>query len=64
MTRVIMLLILGIFVALAPGWTGCQKKSPEAPAGNQKYTCSMHPEVVQDGPEKCPKCGMELVPKS
>lgn len=29
---------------------------------NQKYTCPMHPEVVRDGPGKCPKCGMNLVP--
>jgi len=27
------------------------------------YTCPMHPEVVQDHPGKCPKCGMDLVPK-
>ncbi len=27
-----------------------------------QYTCLMHPEVVQDHPGKCPKCGMELVP--
>ncbi len=26
-----------------------------------KYTCPMHPSVVQDGPGKCPVCGMELV---
>src|SRR5438094_5558968 len=26
------------------------------------YTCVMHPEVIQDHPGKCPKCGMELVP--
>jgi len=30
------------------------------PAG--KYTCPMHPEIVQDGPGSCPKCGMALVP--
>jgi hypothetical protein len=33
------------------------------PAAGQKYTCTMHPEVVQDKPGKCPKCGMKLVPK-
>lgn len=27
-----------------------------------KYTCPMHPEVVQDGPGTCPKCGMALEP--
>jgi len=26
------------------------------------YTCGMHPEVVQDHPGNCPKCGMKLVP--
>ena len=28
-----------------------------------QYTCSMHPEVVQDKPGDCPKCGMKLVEK-
>ena len=27
------------------------------------YTCPMHPEVVQDEPGTCPKCGMELEPR-
>jgi Cu+-exporting ATPase len=27
-----------------------------------QYTCPMHPEIVQDGPSSCPKCGMALVP--
>lgn len=26
------------------------------------YTCPMHPEVVQQGPGNCPKCGMALEP--
>jgi hypothetical protein len=28
-----------------------------------KYTCPAHPEVVQDVPGSCPKCGMALVEK-
>jgi outer membrane biogenesis lipoprotein LolB len=28
-----------------------------------RYTCSMHPEVLQDKPGDCPKCGMKLVEK-
>ena len=28
----------------------------------QNYTCPMHPEIVQDKPGNCPKCGMSLVP--
>ncbi len=27
-----------------------------------KFTCPMHPEVVQDEPGNCPICGMDLVP--
>ena len=27
----------------------------------QKYTCTMHPEIIKDEPGKCPKCGMHLV---
>jgi Cu2+-exporting ATPase len=28
-----------------------------------KYSCPMHPEIVSDKPEKCPKCGgMKLIP--
>src|SRR5213082_1574057 len=32
------------------------------PAVGAKYTCPMHPEIVQIGPGSCPKCGMALVP--
>ena len=28
------------------------------------YTCPMHPEVVQDHPGSCPKCGMALEPRT
>ena len=28
-----------------------------------EYTCSMHPEVAQDAPGSCPKCGMTLIPR-
>ncbi len=35
-----------------------------ATQGFQKYTCPMHPQVVQDAPGKCPLCGMTLIPLS
>ncbi len=36
---------------------------PKASADQKVYTCPMHPEVVQDHPGSCPKCGMQLVEK-
>ena len=32
-------------------------------AGGQVYLCPMHREVRQQGPGKCPKCGMGLLPE-
>lgn len=52
------LAILGLGL-LAFG-AGCEKSASQGDAGKQKYTCPMHPEVVQDAPGKCPKCGMTL----
>ena len=37
-------------------------KAPELMAAKTKYTCPMHPEIVQDEPGNCPICGMDLVP--
>jgi len=34
----------------------------DAPAAGTIYTCPMHPEVRQDHPGHCPKCGMALEP--
>src|SRR5260221_249645 len=31
-------------------------------AGGTTYTCPMHPEIRQQGPGNCPKCGMALEP--
>ncbi|MDT0689421.1 heavy metal translocating P-type ATPase [Salegentibacter sp. F188] len=31
-------------------------------SGSGKYTCPMHPEIVEDEPGDCPICGMDLVP--
>lgn len=37
------------------------RSGPTAPEGTI-YTCPMHPEVRQEGPGDCPKCGMALEP--
>jgi Cu+-exporting ATPase len=34
----------------------------KAAKAGTKYTCPMDPEIVQDGPGTCPKCGMALEP--
>jgi Cu+-exporting ATPase len=36
--------------------------SPAAPKAGTRYTCPMHPEIRQDHPGSCPKCGMALEP--
>jgi hypothetical protein len=43
-------------VATASGRVGPQL------VGGREYTCPMHPEVWQNGPGTCPKCGMTLEP--
>jgi Cu+-exporting ATPase len=39
-------------------------KAEEKPQGKAVYTCPMHPEIEQDHPGDCPKCGMALEPKT
>jgi len=36
----------------------------EEPDGPVVYECPMHPDVVQDEPGRCPRCGMTLLAKS
>jgi len=36
--------------------------APAKPTAGAKYTCPMDPEIIQDGPGACPKCGMALEP--
>jgi Cu+-exporting ATPase len=38
------------------------KHSAQPASEGARYTCPMHPEIVQVGPGSCPKCGMALVP--
>lgn len=61
-------LVIVVFSALAFG--ACSTKtaktaeSTNSQTAKEQYTCPMHPEVIQDKPGKCPKCGMDLVKKA
>ncbi len=46
------------------GSTANSGTQPQAPASAKqaRYTCPMHPEIVQVGPGTCPICGMALEP--
>src|SRR5260221_14579403 len=49
----------------APGTGGMEHVYAPTPAvspENIRYTCPMHPEIVQIGPGSCPICGMALEP--
>ncbi|EKV28861.1 Copper-translocating P-type ATPase [Caenispirillum salinarum AK4] len=39
-----------------------EKQEQPAPQKGVIYTCPMHPEIRQEGPGTCPKCGMALEP--
>ena len=39
------------------------KKAAEIIKAKEIWTCSMHPEVIRDGPGSCPICGMDLIKK-
>jgi|WetSurMetagenome_2_1015567.scaffolds.fasta_scaffold60967_3 hypothetical protein len=36
------------------------KATEQQKISENMYACPMHPEVIQNGPGNCPKCGMEL----
>ncbi len=58
-----LIFLLGIFIVTA-SMASAQKAETEKKAECTKvvkYTCPMHPEVVQNEPGKCPQCGMDLV---
>lgn len=60
---------IGLLAAgLLLGWLifgGVQSESHEHESeAVSEYTCSMHPQIRQQGPGKCPICGMDLTPVS
>ena len=47
-----------------PATVTSEVKSERKPPAKSTFTCPMHPEIEQDHPGDCPKCGMALEPKT
>lgn len=62
--RAVLILIAGV----ALGWLLFGRGASDTPQTHTHeeesgvWTCSMHPQVRNDGPGKCPLCGMDLIP--
>lgn len=49
--------------AAVPQTPSVKSKAAGEPQFVTKYTCPMHPQIIEDHPGTCPICGMTLVPK-
>ncbi len=67
MLLLVSFLLIGMFVL-----QGCKKSEPSGSGAvaekkqetdEHKWTCSMHPQITADKPDKCSICGMDLVPQ-
>jgi Cu(I)/Ag(I) efflux system membrane fusion protein len=67
--RVLVFIAGGIVFGLIAGWLLFSHQSPaheahgtHAATEAEVWTCSMHPQIRQDKPGKCPICAMDLIP--
>lgn len=63
------LLLIGLLLGIVLGTSFFSSGSDSSEADSDlavdaavEYTCSMHPQIRQQGPGLCPICGMELIP--
>ncbi|MBM4143628.1 MAG: HlyD family efflux transporter periplasmic adaptor subunit [Lentisphaerae bacterium] len=68
----IMLVVVALLVAFIAGYIlrgprhrltpNTQHLTPASSSQAEVWTCSMHPQIRQPGPGKCPICAMDLIP--
>jgi len=60
---IIIAFILGYFVSsLTHKPSSVADKHPDKTSVSQKWTCSMHPQIITNKPGQCPICAMDLIP--
>ena len=63
---IILVLIIGIIIGKFIGGDSSNEVTGthvhDDTAEEQIWTCSMHPQIQQNGPGQCPLCGMDLIP--
>jgi membrane fusion protein, copper/silver efflux system len=64
---VVLVLIVGIVIGKLMGGGDSSNKEVgthihDETEQEQIWTCSMHPQIQQNGPGQCPLCGMDLIP--
>jgi len=68
MKSINLILAIGILVMLVVTSCGQKQQAQQSASGvkaiDAKYTCPMHPQIMEDHPGSCPICGMALVKKS
>lgn len=60
------ILVVGLFLGKQIFGSGSNKDAEHThevvSESNQRWTCSMHPQILQSEPGDCPICGMDMVP--
>ncbi len=57
-TLVLLLVALSVLITVS----SCKNKKTMVQETNAFYTCSMHPQIMETHPGKCPICSMNLIP--
>ena len=61
--RFLFFILLTGFTTLLSSCNENKKHATETDKAKEVWTCSMHPEIIRDGPGICPICGMDLIKK-